>query len=351
MNRRTFLRQAGALALGGAGLAALPFPASTTPMPDDAPLFDISLAQWSLHRSIFGETREWPYERFLQVLHSDPQQLYQGTLDPLDFPAHARQAFGIDAVEYISTFYFGRARDEAFLQQLKRRADDAGVRSLLIMVDNEGALDAPNAAARAAAVGKHLKWIEAAAFLGGHAIRVNAGNDFALGMDAYDEVQKRAADGLHRLGTAAEDTGIHVLVENHGSLSSHGQWVAETVAQADHPLVGTLPDFGNFCVEHEGAPWDSPCANAYDRYEGVREMMPAAEAVSAKSYAFDDDGNETATDFRRMMKIVLDAGYRGPVGIEYEGGDAASEAEGIRATKALLERVRDELAPAYAEKS
>jgi sugar phosphate isomerase/epimerase len=105
----------------------------------------------------------------------------------------------------------------------------------------------------------------------------------------------------------------------------------------DHPRCGTLPDFGNFQVA-EGE-W-------YDRYQGVEELMPFAKAVSAKSHAFDDQGNERDTDYARMMRIVLDAGYRGWVGIEYEG-DEVGEPEGIRATKTLLERVRGELAPHY----
>jgi len=144
---------------------------------------------------------------------------------------------------------------------------------------------------------------------------------------------KRAADSLHRLGVMGDEYGIDVIVENHGGLSSNGAWLAETIRLASHPRCGTLPDFGNFRIR--GDEW-------YDRYQGVAELMPFAKAVSAKSHAFDEAGNETNTDYLRMMRIVLDAGYRGYVGIEWEGSDL-SEAEGILKTKALLERVRDEL--------
>ena len=107
------------------------------------------------------------------------------------------------------------------------------------------------------------------------------------------------------------------------------------IRQVDHPRCGSLPDFGNFQIAN--GQW-------YDRYQGVKELMPFAKAVSAKSNDFDAEGNEAHTDYRRMMRIVLDAGYRGYVGIEYEG-EKIGEDEGITATKTLLERVRSELAP------
>ena len=102
---------------------------------------------------------------------------------------------------------------------------------------------------------------------------------------------------------------------------------------ADHPRVGTLPDFGNFQI----GPLES-----YDRYRGVAELLPWAKAVSAKSHEFDAEGNEVRTDYARMLAIVAASGYRGHVGIEYEG-DEHSEPEGIRLTRDLLLRVRSEL--------
>ncbi|MHC4775598.1 MAG: sugar phosphate isomerase/epimerase family protein, partial [Planctomycetota bacterium] len=209
---------------------------------------------------------------------------------------------------------------------------DAGVRSLLIMVDGEGALGDPDATTRSKVVQQHLRWVEAAEFLGCHSIRVNAGSQ-----GTPQEQRDRAADGLRQLTELAAPHELNVIVENHGGLSSNGAWLASVIRQVDHPRCGTLPDFGNFRVA-EGE-W-------YDRYQGVEELMPFAKAVSAKSNDFDADGNEVHTDYRRMMRIVLDAGYRGYVGIEYEG-EKLGEDEGIAATKALLERVRSELAPAY----
>jgi L-ribulose-5-phosphate 3-epimerase len=304
LSRRAFVTAVGA-ALPPALLALSrgggPFPAH---WPDD-PLFRISLAEWSLHRA-----------------------LEAGALDHLDFPVVARRDYGIEAVEYVNTFFRGKGADEGYLAALKARAADHGVRSLLIMCDGEGALGDPDPAARTQTVENHVKWLDAAAGLGCHSIRVNAQSQGSAA-EQHDLV----VDGLRRLTELAAPRGLNVIVENHGGLSSNGAWLSGVIRAVDHPRCGTLPDFGNFQL----GPGQS-----YDRYQGVREMMPFAKAVSAKSHAFDAEGNERQTDFRRMVRIVLEAGYHGHLGIEYEG-DELSEPDGIRATKALLERVRAEL--------
>lgn len=275
-------------------------------IPKDGLLYDISLAEWSVNRRIRGAEKP--------------------ALDHLDFPAYAR-SLGINAVEYVSTLFRDGSTKDDYISELKRRCDDAGVASLLIMVDGEGRLGDADEAKRQTAVKNHHRWVDAAKALGGHAIRVNARSS-----GSYDEQMKRAADGLHQLAVYGDTQGIDVIVENHGGLSSNGAWLAGVMKAADHPRVGTLPDFGNFRLDD---------GKNYDRYQGVSELMPFARAVSAKSYDFDAQGNETTIDYARMMKIVAQAGYRGHVGIEYEGR-GASEA-GILATKTLLERVRDEI--------
>jgi len=272
-------------------------------------LFTISLAEWSLHRT-----------------------LNAGELDNLDFPATARRDYGIGAVEYVNSFFKDKAEDQDYLTDLKQRADDNGVRSLLIMCDGEGALGDPDEAARTQAVENHYRWVEAAKFLGGHSIRVNAQS-----RGTPEEQLDLAADGLRRLTEFATERDINVIVENHGGLSSNGAWLTSVMRAVDHPGCGTLPDFGNFRIAEDD--W-------YDRYQGVTELMPFAKAVSAKSHDFDEHGDETGTDYMRMMRVVLDAGYRGYVGIEYEGS-RLSEPEGIRGTKALLEKTRTALAGEY----
>jgi sugar phosphate isomerase/epimerase len=306
MDRRTLLQNAALIAVAGgasrAHAAAAPAPAKAKSL---APPFKISLAQWSLHRTIFEKK-----------------------LDNLDF-ARTANVLGIDAVEYVNQFFKDKAKDRSYLAEMKTRAAGEGVWSVLIMIDGEGPLGGEDAK-RAQAIENHKKWVEAAAYLGCHAIRVNAQTG---GAGAEEELAKRAAEGLRKLAELADPYGVSVIVENHGGLSSKGSWLASVMKLAEHPRVGTLPDFGNFRVKD---------GEEYDRYKGVEELMPFAKAVSAKSHDFDKKGNETRTDYARMMKIVTAAGYRGYVGIEYEG-KTLPEIDGIVATKRLLERVRAKL--------
>ncbi len=299
LDRRNFLSATGAAALA----AMLPLPARAAVAKE--PLYTLSLAEWSLHKTLFG-----------------------GKMKNLDFPAATKNDYGIEAVEYVNQFFKDKAKDTAYLTELKQRAADVGVQNVLIMIDGEGQLGDPDDAKRAKSVENHYPWIEAAKFLGCHAIRVNAASK-----GSYEEQQKLAADGLRRVAEFGRDHGISVIVENHGGLSSNGEWLVGVIKAVNLPNCGTLPDFGNFRVS---------ATENYDRYKGVSELMPFAKAVSAKSHNFDADGNETKTDYKKMMKIVVDAGYHGRVGIEYEGA-TLSEPEGILATKKLLERVRDEL--------
>ena len=268
-------------------------------------LFEISIAEWSLHKSLFGKK-----------------------ISNLDFPVVAKKEFKISAVEYVNQFFKDKATDKNYLNELKKICDNEGVKSLLIMCDGEGKLGDPDKNKRISSVNNHKRWIEAAKHLGCHSIRVNASSS-----GSYDDQQKLAADGLSRLSEFASTHGLNVIVENHGGLSSNGQWLSGVMKSVNMKNCGTLPDFGNFRIGG---------GKTYDRYKGVKELMPFAKAVSAKSHDFDDNGNEIHTDYHKMMKIVIDAGYRGYVGVEYEGSKL-SEYDGIKATKKLLESVREKL--------
>jgi L-ribulose-5-phosphate 3-epimerase len=294
MHRRTFLLQAAA-----AAASARSFPARmhTTP----AEPFRISLAQWSFHKALFAK----------QMEH-------------LDFARVARRDYGIEAIEYVNVFFKDKATDAAYLAEMNRRARDEGVYQHLIMCDGEGALGDPDATRRAQAIDNHRKWLDAARTLGCATIRVNAQSS-----GAPEEQQKLAADGLRRLVEIAAPMNLNVIVENHGGLSSRGDWLVGVMKLVDHPRMGTLPDFGNF--------------TDYDRYQAVGEMMPYAKAVSAKSHDFDASGNETHTDYHRMLKIVLAAKFSSWIGIEYEG-TTTPEPDGVRATLRLLQKLQRELA-------
>ena len=302
MKRREFLETSAVL---GAGLTVTSALNNNLFAGPGEPAFKISLAQWSLHRA-----------------------LNDGKIDNLDFAKIAREEFGIEAIEYVNQFFKDKA-EESYLNEMKKRADDQNVHSLLIMCDGEGKLGDPDQNAREEAVNNHHKWVKAAKYLGCHSIRVNAASD-----GSFEEQQKLAADGLRQLCEIADPYEINVIVENHGGLSSNGAWLAEVIKMVDHPRAGTLPDFGNFRVDEN---------TNYDRYTGVTELMPFAKAVSAKSHEFNEKGDEIHTDYYKMMDIVLAAGYHGYVGIEYEG-DKLDEYAGIKATKELLEQVLEQQA-------
>ncbi|VGO21076.1 sugar phosphate isomerase/epimerase family protein [Pontiella sulfatireligans] len=301
MNRKSFIIASAAAA---AGSALSTQAAGRTPKKSG---FKISLAQWSIrafHRAKPGA---------------------DNYLDPLDFAKYAKNICGIGGLEYVNSFYFGKEGDDAYFAELKKRADGEGVKSLLIMCDRCGQVGASQEEVRIETVEKHKPWLAAAAQLGCHSIRVNAQS-----AGSFEEQQKLAVDGLTKLAEAAKPYGLNVIVENHGGLSSNGEWLSGVMKMVDLPTVGTLPDFGNFTLNRK-------TGEQYDRYKGIQELMPFAKGVSAKSHAFDAEGNETKSDYFRIMKIVADSGYRGYVGVEWEGGKPGTT-EGIMLTKALIER-------------
>jgi sugar phosphate isomerase/epimerase len=300
-DRRRFLKSLLA-ASAGLGLFSGAFPKKQDKR-NDGLFFDISLAEWSLHRA-----------------------LQSNKITNLDFPRIAREKFDLAAVEYVSTFF--RNTKTQYLSELRNITVNEGINNVLIMVDGEGDLAESDPASRKQSVENHFKWIETAHYLGCQTIRVNA-----RGRGSAEEVSRAAIDGLRMLSERAVRSGINVVVENHGGYSSNGRWLADVIRAVDMPNCGTLPDFGNFTIG-EG--------ETYDRYKGIRELMPYAKGVSAKTYDFDEAGNETTMDFKRILKIVQQAHYFGYIGIEYEGS-RLSEEEGIRATKDLLIRTGKDL--------
>lgn len=306
-DRRTFIGKSGLLltALAVQGIPSFAMNRKTM----NPPL--ISLAQWSLHRA-----------------------LENGQTHANDFASVARNEYGIGAVEYVNSFYADRGTDETFWIQMRERADNEGVKSLLIMVDNEGELGNPDRESRKKAVENHYKWIHASKLLGGHAIRVNA-----FGSGDRASLKDSLADGLGQLAEYGGREGIAILIENHGLHTSDAGFITDIIKTVGHPALGTLPDFGNWCLSKEwGSTQNNECSEVYDPLRGVAAFLPYAKGVSAKSYAFDDAGNETLIDFPGLLALVKDSGYEGYIGIEYEGL-TLSEAEGIRLTKKLIEKV------------
>ncbi len=274
------------------------------------PLYKISLAEWSINRSLFS-----------------------GKMQHLDFARIAKSA-GIDAIEYVNQFFKDKAKDAAYLAEMNSRARGEGVTQVLIMCDAEGNLGDPDDAKRQAAVENHFKWVEAAKTLGCHTIRVNG---YSSGTP--EEQMKLVADGMRKLCEFADPHGINVVIENHGGLSSNGKWLVETIRRVGHSRAGTLPDFGNFRVAGPGRNSPGAKVESYDSYVGVAEMMPLAKGVSVKPRVWDAHGNQSDIDLKRMMKIVVDAGWRGHCGIEH--GAEGRELESIVELRKQLEAVRE----------
>lgn len=269
----------------------------------------LSLAQWSFHRA-----------------------LKSGEMNNVDF-IHTAKELGFGGVEYVNQFFVNKARDTAFLDQLNAAAKANQIQQLLIMVDEEGHLGDLDSLKRVKAVENHKKWIDAAAYLGCHSIRVNAYGD---GNEA--EVADAVIRSMRALSDYAAKKGLNVIIENHGGYSANAEWLVEILRRADRKNIGALPDFGNFCMKRSnGQLWGSNCIEEYNKYKGVALMMPFAKGVSAKSYNFGEMGYETTIDYTKMIEIVLGAGYKGYIGVEYEG-DKFSEKDGVIATKTLIEK-------------
>jgi sugar phosphate isomerase/epimerase len=338
-SRRQFLNQLGLSAAGLSLASMVPSqPVARTTAKKFS--FDISLAEFSFA----GE-------------------LMSGKMTNMEFPARTKKEFGINALEYVSMFFTNKHTDQTYLKELRQRTDDLGMKNNLIMVDgaNIAELDTTR---RKQAVEAHHAWVDAAKYLGCPAIRVNLGDTSKAITgspdDPAEEAAKTAADGYHQLLEYAAKQNMNVIVENHFGNSTNIDWLVGVLRQVNMPNAGLLPDFGNFCRQRSKPATNdikgimaTTCIQEYDRYEGVRKMMPYAKGISAKTHKFDARGNETETDFRRMFKIIKDTGFTGYVGIEYEGGLMNSynptggylpTSEGIKATKTLLERVRTELA-------
>ena len=302
MKRRTFIRNS---AIGATALVTTPLSAYSS----QEKALQISLAQWSLHRSF-----------------------QDGSLDPVDFASIAMERYKIDAIEFVNGLYPEKGSDESFWNKMKARSDDAGVKNLVMMVDDEGELGAASEKKRLQAVENHYKWVHAAKLLGCHSMRVNAFGD------ADREIFRMAImDGMSRLADYAAESGINIVIENHGLFSSDAALIAEIIKEVNRPNFGSLPDFGNWCLSAKWGTTQGDCDKVYDRYQGVSELLPFAKTVSAKSYNFNEEGEDTKIDYYKMMKIVKESDYKGYIGIEYEG-TKKSEHEGILITKELMKK-------------
>ncbi|WP_336515044.1 sugar phosphate isomerase/epimerase family protein [Pollutibacter soli] len=330
-DRREFLKQ---MSFSAAGLLAGNSIFAETGITKSPPLFfEISLAEFSFFSDLTG-----------------------GKMTNLEFPIRAKKDFGVNVVEYVSMFFNGKHTDATYMNDLKKRTADEGIKNNLIMVDGANISDLDQAK-RIKAVESHYPWVDAAKTLGCSAIRVNLG---AMDMPGTSDDEFNASvDGYSRLLEYGDKTGINIIVENHLGRSCNAAWLAGIMKKVNHPRAGVLPDFGNFCIKrskpvtNDIAGWlSTKCEEQYDVYKGVEELMPYAKGVSAKTHKFKADGEDADLDFRRLFTIIKKSGFKGYVGIEYEGGLYRSmgkdesylpNAEGVLATKKLVEKVGAEL--------
>jgi len=309
--RRTFIKKS----LMGTTALSMPmyFGACTSDKQIELP--KISLAQWSLNRAI-----------------------RKGEIKPEDFAAITKNTYGLDAVEYVATFYLDQKYNAAYWGDLKKRSDSEGVNNLLIMIDEQGDLGAADEDTRLEAVDDHKVWVDNAASLGCHSIRVNA-----FGAEDRQTIKAALVDGLGDLCDYGSQAGINIIIENHGLYSSDADFIVEVIKEVDSPFMGTLPDFGNWCTSVKwGVTSDDSCETVYNQVKGVKEFMPYNRGVSAKTYDFNAQGGQDRVDFKAILQVVKDHGFDGYIGIEYEGNNL-SEEEGIKATKALIHSTWAEL--------
>ena len=287
MKRRTFLKVSAGSAFG---FSIMPWSTSADEPPQTP--FEISLAEWSLNKT-----------------------LKTAKITNLDFPRVAKRDFDIDCIEFVDQFFADKAKDMNYLKELKSRAEGEGVKMGLIMLDTNGDLGASDQAERDEAVQKTFEWIDAAKFLGCHSVRVNA-----RGPGDADELRPRIVESCSRLADYGAERKMNIVIENHGGLSSDPDWLVSVMKAVNKPNFGTLPDFGNF-------------PNTTNRYDAVEKLMPFAKGVSAKASRISQEGLVEETDFFRMMRIVRDAGYHGYVGVESSAAKQEDEARYIRATR------------------
>lgn len=289
--------------------------------PTKESLYKLSLAQWSFNKSFkYGDVS--PYE-------------FAKMASELDF----------EGLEYVSQLYTDvmesddkAAAIEAFVEKNNTLAAQYKMKNVLIMIDDEGDLSTTDEERRLEAIENHKLWIEAAHKMECSSIRLNlhGENDVALWTE-------NSVSSLKALSEFAKPLNVNIIVENHGGNSSNANLLMNVINQVNYENCGTLPDFGNFCLSKDwGSLKENKCNNPYDPYLGVSEMMPKAFGVSAKAYDFDASGNETILDYQKLLSIVKKAGYKGFIGVEYEG-DHLSEEEGIIATKKLIEKTMSSL--------
>jgi sugar phosphate isomerase/epimerase len=261
------------------------------------------------------------------------KDLFAGKMTTIDFVNKAAE-MGFDGVEFVSQFIKDKVNDDAYLAELKLASETAGIKNTMISVDvSEAKLGSSDPDERDIATAKHKEWIVAASKLNCPTIRVNAHGD-----GSADEMMSAMFNSVKELANFGKSYNVGVTIENHGQYSSDGKWLSQLIGKLVPYGVGSVADFDNWCIEREGGKlWGTPCIKEYDRYLGMKELLPTARSVSVKAFDFDEQGNAIKTDFKRMFQLIKEAQYDEYLAIEFEGHDM-DPIEGIRKTLELVDQ-------------
>ena len=289
--------------------------------------------------------------------YSFASSLFTKKMNIIDFPKIVREDFNIDAAEYWNRPMVEKRRDSNFIRELNKRTNDYGLENTFMLVDlinfqtgESKSLCSRDKIERNFAIEEHKEWIEFSKAIGCKGIRVNLWSDNMT----RSEVKSISQDSLGELLEFSNKINMSIVIENHGGYTSDAKWLIDLIKSINHPKLGTLPDFGtrNFCIKRapktESGIFGSQCVDQYDKYKGVKEMLPYAKGISAKSHTFNNDGEEMSTDYKKMINLIKASGFNDYIAIEYEGAIMAlyakgnskflSSHEGILATKKLIEK-------------
>ena len=314
----------------------------------------VSLVSPLLNNDLFANYLSKKIKISLQCF-SFASEFYTGKFDLSNFSKIIRETYNLDGAEYWSIPFMGKEKNSSFLSELKQKSNDYGVKNTIILVDlldmetmkQGNSLASVNKKERNQAVEDHKPWIDAAKSIGCDSIRINLWSDASK-----DEVMKVSIESISKLLEYCSDKNISIVIENHGGYTGDAKWLVNLIKKINNKNLGTLPDFGtlNFCVKRDVSDseiFSSKCLNQYDKYLGVKELLPYAKGISAKSTQFDLKGNETDTNFKKMIRLIKKSNFEGYMSIEYEGAirdtfsqqnNHLSTHDGILATKKLIEK-------------
>ena len=314
----------------------------------------ISLSSSLLNNSLFANYLSKKLKISLQCF-SFASEFYKGKFDLSNFSKIVRETYNLDGAEFWSIPFMGKEKNSIFLNELRQKSNDYGIKNTIILVDlldmqtmkQGNSLASIDKKERNQAVEDHKPWIDAAKSIGCDSIRINLWSDASK-----QDVTKVSLESISKLLEYSSDKNISIVIENHGGYTGDAKWLVNLIKKINNKNLGTLPDFGtlNFCIKRDLSDteiFSSKCLNQYDKYLGVKELLPFAKGISAKSTQFDLKGNETATNFKKMLRLIKKSNFEGYMSIEYEGAirdtfsqknNHLSTHDGILATKKLLEK-------------